>query len=165
MSGFDTYFRAVRDRAELEAKEDGSATIEAQHLLLAIAAQNDTDVQRILEAAGIGYAGLKGALHREFEHNLSTAGVSLDAFDLPGATPDRGRHPQVAASFKLALERMASMYGGQQLQPGHLLLGILQAEVGTVPRVLALSGVDRNDLLKRVRNALDLQALPSDTSG
>ncbi|GAA2810174.1 hypothetical protein GCM10020219_097610 [Nonomuraea dietziae] len=42
----------------------------------------------------------------------------------------------------------------KDLRPAHVLLGILQAEVGTVPRALALAGVDRTDLLTRVQNAI-----------
>ena len=38
--------------------------------------------------------------------------------------------------------------------PAHLLLGILRAEVGTVPRALALAGIDRAGLAERVRQAL-----------
>jgi D-alanyl-D-alanine carboxypeptidase len=42
----------------------------------------------------------------------------------------------------------------EDLRPAHLLLGVLQAQVGTVPRALALAGVDRSDLLARVRHSL-----------
>jgi D-alanyl-D-alanine carboxypeptidase len=36
----------------------------------------------------------------------------------------------------------------------HLLLGILRAEIGTVPRALALAGIDRAHLVLRVEQAL-----------
>jgi D-alanyl-D-alanine carboxypeptidase len=36
----------------------------------------------------------------------------------------------------------------------NLLIGILEAEVGTVPRALALAGIDRADLAERARQAL-----------
>jgi Clp amino terminal domain, pathogenicity island component len=49
---------------------------------------------------------------------------------------------------------MAIVHRKEDLRPGHLLLGILQAEVGTVPRVLALAGVDRTELIERVRSEL-----------
>jgi hypothetical protein len=39
-------------------------------------------------------------------------------------------------------------------QPAHVLLGVLRAEVGIVPRALALAGFDRSDLLARVRQSL-----------
>jgi hypothetical protein len=36
-----------------------------------------------------------------------------------------------------------------------VLLGILQADVGTVPRALALAGFDRAALIARVRQSLE----------
>jgi D-alanyl-D-alanine carboxypeptidase len=42
-------------------------------------------------------------------------------------------------------------------QPAHLLLGILQAEVGTVPRALSLKGVDRSELVGRIRQTLSVE--------
>ena len=36
----------------------------------------------------------------------------------------------------------------------NLLIGILQAEVGTVPRALSLAGTDRAGLAERARQAL-----------
>jgi ATP-dependent Clp protease ATP-binding subunit ClpA len=155
MSEFGRYFQAVVDGAELEARSDGSATIEAQHMLLAIAGQDDTDAQGVLDSAGLDYEALKSALRREFEHSLRTAGVSLDAFDLQAATRDPSRRPQLGASFKLAMERMAAAANRRKdMRSVHLLLGVLKAEVGTVPRALALAGVDRADLVERVRSKL-----------
>ncbi|GGK77824.1 Clp protease N-terminal domain-containing protein [Streptomyces flaveus] len=154
MSRFDTYLQSVVVRAEVEAKEDSSATIDAHHLLLAVAAQDGTDAQRVLHAAGLGYEALKDALHREFAHSLAAAGVSLDDFELPRASQDPERRLRPGASFKLAMERMATAHRKKDLHSGHLLLAILQAEVGTLPRALALAGVDRAGLIERVRSAL-----------
>ena len=56
---------------------------------------------------------------------------------------------------KLALERgFASVTRKKDLRPAHLLLGILRAEVGTVPRALALAGVDQAALTARVQDGL-----------
>ncbi|MFI0243139.1 Clp protease N-terminal domain-containing protein [Streptomyces sp. NPDC016845] len=154
MSQFDRYLQSVMDQAEAEAKQDSSATIDAHHLLLAVAAQDGTDAQRALHAAGLGYETLKNALHREFAHSLAAAGVSLDDFDLPRATQEPTRHPRLGASSKLAIERMATEHPKKDLRSGHLLLGVLQAEVGTVPRALTLAGVDRAELIERVRGEL-----------
>ncbi|MFE4670526.1 Clp protease N-terminal domain-containing protein [Streptomyces sp. NPDC056716] len=154
MSRFDTYLQSVLDRAETEAREDSSATIDAHHLLLAVAAGDGTDAQRVLHAAGLDHAALKDALRREFAHSLAVAGVSLGDFDLPRATQDPARHPRLGASSKLAMERMATAHRKKDLRSGHLLLGVLQAEVGTVPRTLALAGVDRAELIARIRSEL-----------
>ncbi len=153
MSAFDRYLQTLLDRAEVEAREDGSAAVEAQHVLLSIAAQDDSAGQRLLAGAGLDHRSLKDALHREFEHSLSGAGVSLDAFALR-STPDPERRPRLGASFKLAVERLAAIHRKKDLRPLHMLLGILAAEVGTVPRALALAGVDRAALVERVREEL-----------
>ncbi len=149
---FDTYLENVVAQAEQEAMDDGSPTIEAPHLLLAIAAQDGTDAQRILDSAGLGYSVLKDALRREFANSLSAAGVSLDAFDLPRATPDPSRRPQLGGWFRPTMERAMAARPNGNLHSAKLLLGILGAEVGTVPRAIALAGVDRAALIERVRS-------------
>jgi D-alanyl-D-alanine carboxypeptidase len=61
----------------------------------------------------------------------------------------------MGTSAKLALERsVAGASRTRDLRPAHLLLGILSAQVGTVPRALALAGVDREGLASRVRRLL-----------
>ena len=55
--------------------------------------------------------------------------------------------------MRLALERGVTGVR-KDPRPEHLLLGILQAQVGTVPRVLALAGIDRAVLMERVRHTL-----------
>jgi ATP-dependent Clp protease ATP-binding subunit ClpA len=153
MSAFDRYLHAVLLAAEAEAREDGSAAMEARHALLAVAAQEGTEPQRVLAAAGLGRTELKAALDREFAHSLGAAGVAPGAFDLR-ATPDPGRRPPFGASLRLALDRMAGAHHKKDLTPLHLLDALLQAEVGTVPRALGLAGVDRAALAARVREAL-----------
>ncbi|MEZ0070793.1 hypothetical protein [Planotetraspora sp. GP83] len=81
--------------------------------------------------------------------------MSHAAFDLPRPTYAPDRQVGVGASAKLALERgFASVTRKKDLRPAHVLLGILQAQVGTVPRALVLAGVDQADLTARVRRTL-----------
>ena len=62
---------------------------------------------------------------------------------------------QLGTSVRLALQRgVASTACKKDLRPAHLLLGILRAQVGTVPRALALAGVDRAHLTARVLQTL-----------
>jgi D-alanyl-D-alanine carboxypeptidase len=64
----------------------------------------------------------------------------------------------MAASAKAALERalrVSLVRADRRIDAGHVLLGVLQAEAGTVPRALAQAGVDRDDLRRRVEAALD----------
>ncbi|MFI1917734.1 Clp protease N-terminal domain-containing protein [Nocardia sp. NPDC020380] len=148
------YFEAVILRGVQEAQQDGSATVEAQHLLLGVAAQDGTEPQRILRAAGLDHDGIRAALDREFEQSLAVAGVTASIADLP-PVPRFDRKPGLGATGKLAIERMATSTTKRELRPQHLLLGILLAEVGTVPRLLAVAGVDRTELIAAVRDSLD----------
>jgi ATP-dependent Clp protease ATP-binding subunit ClpA len=155
MAGFDKYLKTMLDQAGTEARLDGSTTVEAQHVLLAIAADPGSAAGRVLASAGLDRGAVREALDREFERSLSVAGVSRSAFGLPAASPDPQRVPHLGASVRLALERAVASRTRQGLQPPHLLLGILQSEVGTVPRALALAGVDRADLVARVVETLN----------
>ena len=151
MTAFDDYLHTITVRAEQEARDDGSATIEAQHLLLAIAGEREAGTRDVLASAGLDHRAVRDALDREFEHSLSVVGVSPAAFDLPRPSGDLGQ-PKLGASAKLVFERgIASVASKKDLRPSHLLLGVLLAEVGTVPRALAMAGVDQADLRARVR--------------
>jgi D-alanyl-D-alanine carboxypeptidase len=154
LSPFDKYLHAVITRAEHEANEDGSPTVEASHLLLAVAGEPDPGVQELLTSAGLGQDAIRDALAREFEHSLSVVGVVSSAYELP--KPSRlPTHPGMGTSAKLALERgFASVPRKKDLRPAHLLLGILSAQAGTVPRALAMAGVDHEELTARVRQEL-----------
>src|SRR5690349_12971750 len=157
MITFDKYLRAVLDGATGEAARDGSATVEAHHLLLAMAAEPEPGVRPLLASVGLDPAAVRAALDREFEHSLSSVGVALSAFDLPAAPPGRpSRSPGLGASVRLALERgVGSAVHQRDLRPGHQLLGVLLAPVGTVPRALEFAGVDRTGLIERLRSELE----------
>ena len=150
---------AILHRAREEAKTAGSPTVEAEHVLLALAAHKGTEAQRILASVGLDHAAILGALHREFEESLAGAGVSLSAFNLPPASDRRDRIPRWGTSFKLALQRApkggpAGRSWNSRLDATRLLLGILRARIGTVPRALSLAGVDRPALVGRAEQAL-----------
>ncbi|MFI7698059.1 Clp protease N-terminal domain-containing protein [Nonomuraea sp. NPDC049480] len=155
MSRIDHYIQDVIMRGGAEALEDGSAVTEAHHLLLAIAAIEDTAAHRVLTSASLGRQAVREALDREFEHSLSAVGVSLASFDLPRPSRDPKAPPKLGASAWLALDRgVAACKGKKDMRPAHLLLGVLDTEIGTVPRALALAGVDRAGLMARVRETL-----------
>src|SRR6266478_5739049 len=96
---------AILRRAREEATSVGSASVEAEHVLLAIAAHKGTEAQRILATAGLNHAAILEALDREFEESLAGAGVSLSAFGLPPASRRHERAPRWGTSFKLAVHR------------------------------------------------------------
>ncbi|WP_030462374.1 Clp protease N-terminal domain-containing protein [Kitasatospora sp. NRRL B-11411] len=159
MSAFDRYLHALLLRAADEARQDGSPTTDAHHLLLALAADPAPDaaathpdaaaaVRRLLAEAGLDRGGVRAALDREFAHSLHAVGVSPEAHRLPRPTPGV-EASRLGASTKLALERSFATARKKDQSAAHLLLGILRAEVGTVPRALALSGIDREQLIAR----------------
>ncbi|MCG5213559.1 Clp protease N-terminal domain-containing protein [Streptosporangium soli] len=155
MTAIDEYINTIIGQGAHEAHTDGSATIEAHHLLLAIAAGRETATHQALTSAGLDHQAIRDALDREFEHSLNAAGVPLTTFDLPKPSSAATPPSQLGASAKLALERgFASVSRKKDLRPAHLLLGILQAQIGTVPRTLTLAGVDQADLTARVQRTL-----------
>jgi len=148
---------AVLRAANEEAQRLGSASVEAEHLLLALAADESSPAGRLLADHGLDHDGVRAALERETESSLAAVGVALGDFAFPDAPTSRRRSPKLAASSKRALERAAHMAiarGHRRITAGHLLLGILRADVGTVPRALAGAGVDRIPLATRVESLL-----------
>ncbi|GAA0404746.1 hypothetical protein Acor_23680 [Acrocarpospora corrugata] len=154
MTVFHKYVRTILEQGAVEAQRDGSAAIEAHHLLLAIASVEGTDAHRVLVSAGLDRAAIRAALDREFAHSLASAGVSAAAFGLPPASPGPKPAADMGASARLAFERGFKYGAPRSLRPAHVLLGILQAQFGTVPRALALAGVDRDGLAAAVRQEL-----------
>jgi D-alanyl-D-alanine carboxypeptidase len=151
---FEDFLAALLDHANSEAREDGSPTVEAHHLLLAIAASGESGTRQMLASVGWDRAAIRQALDRELESSLIAAGVSVPTGDLPRPRHLDPRSPRLGSSFKLAMERGIRSAGKQGPRPLHLLIGIVQAPVGTVPRTLALAGVDRAALAERIRGSL-----------
>jgi ATP-dependent Clp protease ATP-binding subunit ClpA len=153
---FAEHARAIVRQAEIEAQEAGSPGIEAEHLLLSMTGEHGIEARDLLASAGLDRDGIRVALDREFRQSLAATGVTLPSGGLPRASRDPGHRVRLAASGKLALERAVKAAAGQQqIRPGHLLLGVLGAQAGTVPRALALADVDQGELAARTRRALD----------
>ncbi|WP_277303565.1 Clp protease N-terminal domain-containing protein [Spongiactinospora sp. TRM90649] len=145
----------VIERGRREAHQDGAEAVEAHHLLLALAGADDPVVRGVLDAAGLDRAAVRAALDRENARSLAAIGVDVAAFTLPAASVAGDPPSRLGTSARLALERgFASVGRKKDLRPGHLLRGVLLAEVGTVPRALALGGVDRAGLLAALDRAL-----------
>ncbi len=140
--------RAVAADAQDEARASGSSTIEAEHLLLALARDDASRAGNVLRGSGLDHAAIKAALAEEYERSLTVVGVSLDAL-APGARPPFTGRPRWAPSGKAALERAleaAQARGERRIGSGHLLLGVLAAEQGTVPRALRGVGAEPAEL-------------------
>ena len=72
--------RVVVRAAEEEAQGLGSGTVEAEHLLLALAADEDGPAGRLLADSGLGHDALLAALERETERSLAAVGVAAGDF-------------------------------------------------------------------------------------
>ncbi len=151
-----TPFHHVVLSARTEARTTGSRTIEAEHILLALAGQEGT-AREILESAGLDHEAIRTAIEREFEESLLAVGISLEGSSPVSENWSPDFRPRFARSAKLALERAVALEQKRlapHLEPIHLLLGVLYARAGTVPRILAIAGVDTADLTKRAESAL-----------
>ena len=130
--------RAVVQEAQDEARRRASRTVEAEHLLLALAARG---------VAGLDHATIDAALDDEERASLAAAGVAWEDFaPQPRHTAYKQKfgasaNAALADTLKVALARE-----DKSLTSPHLLIAVLAAERGTVPRALELAGIDREGL-------------------
>ena len=150
--------RAIVTAARDEARALGSSRIEAEHLLLALAARPRSSAGQVLNAAGLDPAAIREALDLEFAHSLGAVGISLHGFALPDARLSVLGALPLGRSAKLALQRAIKARTGNSrgrpLDSLHVLIGILSGEGGTVARALDLAHVDRGALLTQAREGL-----------
>ena len=162
MSTFDRYLQGVVERGGLEAAREGSAAVEAHHLLLAIAREPHASEGEVLAAIGLEYDVIVIALDREYRASLRAAGLSVDDLRLPTATPSPVVPSRLGTSSVAALQRLAAQFRKSELGPVHLLLAIVQAQLGTVPRALQMAGFDRSALLTRLAAPASTPSAESD---
>jgi ATP-dependent Clp protease ATP-binding subunit ClpA len=151
---FDRFAKAARGvvtQAQEEARELGARSIEAEHLLLALSLS--PDVGPAMDRVGAGHDDLLEALELETASALETVGVSLR--DYGSVVPVRTRgNLRFGTSAKRTLEqtlRVATRRDGKTLETEDLLVALLLMDHGTVPRALAVAGIDRDLLLREVR--------------
>ena len=143
--------RGVAHDAPKIARELGDSSVEAEHLLLAIARRDDP-AARVLHDAGLDYDAIASALIAESERSLAAVGVSAEHLTFS----PYAEAPRFATSAKWALElslRIALERGDKRIGTGHVALAILNAKLGTVPRALAIAGVDRETLATEIRSS------------
>lgn len=144
--------RVLVDQAQQIARSLGSSTVEAEHLLLAFTDRAGTKAHDLLINAGLDRDAVRDALDAENESSLAAVGVSRGEFALPAAKAT-AQAPRWAASAKLALERslkIALARGDHRIEAAHILLAVLDAKFGTVPRALAIAGVEPERLARLV---------------
>ena len=139
---------------EVEAKRDGAKFIEAEHMLLALASDADSDAAKLLKESGLDHERLAAALDEEHRRTLSFAGIEAPHGTLVEAT-ELECSLSFGTSAKAAIRRalMGSRHDHRRagLRGVDLLAGILQAELGTVPRALAIARIDVAALVARAR--------------
>ena len=135
--------RAAVVAAREEARRSGQHAVESEHLLLALAARPEFELDR---------DRLADALAHEEEQSLASVGVAAGGLE-PRTGGRARREPQFATSSKLALQRAvaaAAKRGDRRLTAGHVLLGVVAAEHGRVPRALRIAEIDVDALRARI---------------
>ena len=147
----------VRRAAEL-ADHEGAAMVEVEHLLLALVDPVTDQIGMALERAGLSRETINDARDREFRSALALAGVNTGRPVPAGARRlRRGRTTRFAPSAKLALERtlgVAAESNQQRITNQSLVLAIVGAQVGIIPRLLAELGTDSETLANLIRTSI-----------
>jgi ATP-dependent Clp protease ATP-binding subunit ClpA len=142
--------RRVALEANSVAAGLGSPSVEAEHLLVSIAASPHR-AGHALRDVGLDSAELRDAIQRDFERVLGRVGIDASAIEISANC--RRTKPRWGASAKQGLESAlveAKRRGDRKIDCEHILLGLLRAEHGTVPRLLAAEGIDRDELTGRL---------------
>lgn len=130
------------------ACSEGSRTLEAEHLLLALAGSPGSRPGQVLGEAGLNADRVRDLLRWERQASLTYAGV--ESSDVPPLPLEPGFTPRWGTSAKEAIVRGKAVSAGRRETASDLLVGLLQAEVGTVPRAFALAGIDREAIIGRL---------------
>ncbi len=149
--------RGVAADAHEEARARGSSTVEAEHVLLALTRDTHGPASEILARSGLDHASLLAMLESEFERSLDVAGVTVDPLRGAPALPFAGRL-RWGASAKSSLEgalKVARARGDRRVEPAHILLAVLNAREGTVPRALRGAGVAPGQVIAEAQAAMD----------
>ncbi|WP_249019720.1 Clp protease N-terminal domain-containing protein [Conexibacter sp. S30A1] len=137
--------RTSVEAARKEAQAAGVTAIEAEHLLLALSRRPEA------RKLGLDHDEIADALALEEERSLAAVGIDRSQYDLTGSAA-RG-DAKLGTSAKLAIERalrITAKRGQRRLTALNLLLGVISAEHGRVPRALELAGIDIHELRARL---------------
>jgi ATP-dependent Clp protease ATP-binding subunit ClpA len=150
---FSPAARATVKRATRIAAEDGTPTVEAEHLLLALTRQANDRTARALHALGVTEGTVRAALAHEYRDALQAVGVTTAVRPRPPSRPARST-PRWGQSAKLALVRtlqVALDRGHKSLDDHDILLALTRAEAGVIPRVLRTLDVAPSDIETALR--------------
>lgn len=145
--------RPIVAQAVEEAGQRGSTTVEAEDLLLALASAGTPETRAMLADAGLDHQSILDALRNERRHSLNYIGIAPLEENRLTTAPRTGR-PGWGTSVREAMGR-GRMPLNKNRQRGvaecDVLIGVLLARLGTVPRALALAGIDIDALIGRLQ--------------
>lgn len=149
---FRVDMRAAIGVAQVEASNRGSSTIEAEHLLLGFLFDRTSPATQALAAAGLTYETFDAALRAEREQTLAAIGIQLPDPSRLVATRPAARQLRFGASSREIWENGMRSFRSRRARaqrptPTDFVSAILATELGTVPRALVHTGLDRNALL------------------
>ena len=136
----------VRAASQEEAQTQGTGAVQAEHLLLALSGHPT------LQHLDLDHDRIEQALIQEEERSLASVGIASGDFEAPTPSAARQR-TRLATSAKLALQRAlmaAQRRHDRRIEAHHLLLGVLAADHGRVPRALDIAGIDLVELRARL---------------
>jgi ATP-dependent Clp protease ATP-binding subunit ClpA len=140
--------RGLLLQAQDEAAARGAPTVEAEHLLLAMTTVPFGSASRILEDLRLSHDRVAGALDRERARALALVGVDTRRLPRPRPIHDIRRIGWGQSARSAAERSTGEAHADPQLR---MLLGIVRAEVGVIPRLLAELGLTRGDVEDAVR--------------
>lgn len=135
---FSKDLREVLTLAQTEAFELGESEVGAEHLLLGILRQDDSPVARVLNELGV---------------KLMTFREAAQQFGSGRRVGPPGMKPRAREAVAIAV-REAQMRGHRQVEPVHLLLGLLAMPDGTPVGILSTIGIDLQELRRRVSQVI-----------
>jgi ATP-dependent Clp protease ATP-binding subunit ClpA len=143
--------RGIFARAVTEAQRRAASAVGPEHLLLALTLQEGSPAAALLAEYGLDHDGLDRALDEEQARSLAVVGIADLDPALLVATRIAGR-PAWASGTREVLRR--AQQGGRGRRRGSMeldvLVGVVTANVGTVPRALVYADIDRDALIGRV---------------
>ncbi|WP_313812766.1 Clp protease N-terminal domain-containing protein [Glutamicibacter sp.] len=125
------------------AREDRARSVESEHLLLTVLAQEQLTATKILAAAGLDFSWWQQALERERIQSLAAAGISIT--DAPRIRAEHPSRPRWGASVKSCLKRgtaYSKVRGHRRMDDVDVVLGALDGRFDAVGRILNREHVD-----------------------
>lgn len=141
---------ALLRRAEQEARVLGAPACDAEHILLALVDGPAESASSVLSSLGLGRERIIEGLDRELTTALARAHVQLAELPRPHARGDSG-----PVRWGESAQRVVERSIGESPDDASLrvLLGIVHAEAGVIPRLLAEFGVSVGEIETAVSRA------------